>query len=298
MLILNEQKYAEDLYCGRNNEIKSVVKKIGYVTRYLFHVLHYDNSDNYIYTVKWLNKYHNNFDENRYSNLIFDAVKKAHKKPFYIIDSINITKSELDKISSLDNIREEKMLFVLLCMAKQQAVSNGFTNGLVKYSLPSLCKTARVSVPSEEREYLLYEIIQAGFLDYPKKNDTQCLFVNFIDDNNDVVLNINEIDFQELAYVYLQWKNAGGYDRCEKCGRLFRKNKNRKYCYECSKYQPIGDQIVECIDCHKEFTVSSKDRETNRCKDCREIHLKKIKSEQNRRYYLSKSKNSVGHNLK
>lgn len=286
MMILNEQKYAEDLYCGRNNEIKSVVKKIEYVTRYLYH-LHYSDPDNYAYTVKWLNKYHNNFDESCYSNLISDAVKKAHKKPFYIIDSIGVTQSELDKISSLNNIREEKMLFVLLCMAKQQKISNGFTNGLVKYSLPSLCKTAKVSVPADDREYLLYEIIQNGFLDYPKKNDTQCLFVNFIDDDADVILNINEIDFQELAYVYLQWKNGGGYDRCEKCGRLFRKNKNRKYCYECAKYQPIGDKLVTCIDCGKEFTVDSRNTTKCRCDDCQNRRDRETKAERNRKYYQS-----------
>lgn len=288
MLILNEKKYAEDLYLGKNNEIKSVTAKIGYVTRYQLYVLEYNDEDNYTYTVKWMNKYHDNFDESCYSKLITDAIKKAHKRPFYVIDNISVTQSELDAISLLDNIRAEKMLFVLLCMAKQQCISNGFTNGLVKYSLSSLCKIARVSVPTDEREYILYKIIQAGLLSYPKKNDTQCLFVNFIDYDGEMALKIDEIDFQELAYVYLQWKNSGGYDRCEKCGRLFKKNKHRKYCYECSKYQAVGDKLVTCIDCGKEFSVNSMDNETCRCKDCRNIYLKKLKSEQNRRYYQSK----------
>lgn len=288
MLILNEKKYAEDLYFGKNNEVKSIVAKIGYVTRYQLYALGYNDDDNYMYAVRWMNKHHDNFDESCYSNLIVDAVKKAHKKPFYIIDNIGITQSELDIISSLDDIRAEKILFVLLCMAKQQNISSGFTNGLVKYSLPSLCKTARVSVPTDEREYILYRIIQTGLLSYPKKNDTQCIFVNFIDHDGEGILKIDEIDFQELAYVYLQWKNGGGYDRCEKCGRLFRKNKYRKYCYECAKYQPIGDKLVTCIDCGKEFGVSAMDNETCRCKDCRDLYLKKLKSEQNRRYYQLK----------
>lgn len=268
MLILNEKKYAEDLYLGKNNEIKSITAKIGYVTRYQLYVLEYNDEDNYAYTVKWMNKYHENFDESCYSKLIADAIKKAHKKPFYVIDNISVTRSELDAISSLGNIRAEKILFVLLCMAKQQYISSGFTNGLVKYSLPSLCKIARVSVPTDEREYILYKIIQAGLLSYPKKNDTQCLFVNFIDNNGESVLNIDEIDFQELAYVYLQWKNGGGYDRCEKCGRLFRKNRHRKYCYECAKYQPISDKLVTCIDCGKAFSIDSRNMTKCRCDDC------------------------------
>ena len=49
MLILNEKKYAEDLYFGKNNEVKSVTAKIGYVTRYQLYVLGYNDQDNYIY---------------------------------------------------------------------------------------------------------------------------------------------------------------------------------------------------------------------------------------------------------
>lgn len=287
MMILNEKKYAEDLYLGKNDEVKSVVGKIGYITRYQLYVLEYNDEDNYTYTVKWMNKHHDNFDESCYSKLIVDAIKKAHKKPFYVIDSVRITQSELDIISSLDDIRAEKILFVLLCMAKQQSISNGFTNGLVKYSLPSLYKTARVSVPTDEREYILYRIIHAGLLSYPKKNDTQCLFVNFIDNDGEAALNIDEIDFQELAYVYLQWKNGGGYDRCENCGRLFRKNKYRKYCYNCAKYQPVGDQIKPCIDCGKEFSVDSRNMTKCRCDECQLKRDRETKAERNRRYYQS-----------
>ena len=268
MLILNEQKYAEELYLGKNNEVKSVAAKVGYVTRYQLHTLGYDDSDNYTYTVKWMNRYHDNFDESCYSKLISDAVKKAHKRPFFNVGDIVITKSELAVITALDNLRAEKLLFVLLCMAKQQRVTYGFTNGLVKYSLPELCKTARISVPTSEREYILYDIIQRGFLGYPKKNDTSCLMVNFIDDADETELVVNEIDCTELAYAYLNWKNKGGYDRCEACGRLFRKNKHRKYCYECAKYQPTGDRVGSCIDCGKGFSVDPRNTTKCRCEAC------------------------------
>lgn len=237
MLILNEEKYARDLYEGKNQDVKSIMTKIRYITRYLVHSEKKSHDEVYRDTVRWLKQNHNNFDESGYSNVISDAIKGAVKYPFYIIDNIKITQSELDVISSLDNLRAEKILFVLLCMAKQQSMSNGFTNGLVKYSITELCKMARVSVPADDREYILYEIVQRGLLGYPKKNNTQCLIVNFVN-TDEVVLVLDEADCQELAYVYLSWKNDGnGYTKCQHCHKPMKqsKTKPKKYCEECAK---------------------------------------------------------------
>jgi hypothetical protein len=237
MLILNEEKYAQNLYDGKNQDIKSIMAKIRYITRYLVHSKLKSDDDVYKGTVRWLEQYHNNFDESSYSNVISDAIKAAEKYPFYIIDHIKITQSELEAISSLDNLRAEKILFVLLCMAKQQSMANGFTNGLVKYSITDLCKDARVSVPADDREYILYEIVQKGLLGYPKKNNTQCLIVNFIN-TNEVALELDEDDCRELAYVYLNWKNDGkGYTKCQRCNRWMKqsKTKPKKYCEDCAK---------------------------------------------------------------
>ena len=277
MLILNEKKYAEDLYFGKNTDIKSVVAKIGYITRYQLYVLKYNDDENYQNVVKWMVKNHSNFDESHYANLISDAIKKAHKNPFYNVDGIKITQSELDIISSLDNLRAEKVLFVLLCMAKQQSVANDFTNGLVRYSLPTLCKDARISVPADEREYILYNIVQQGFLGYPKKNNTQCLIVNFVDNENEPVLNLDEVDCQELAYVYLSWKNQGkGYTRCQKCNKLIKqsKTKPRKYCEECAKYEPVGEKTVICVDCGVEFIVDGMNNRQYRCETCQKNRVR------------------------
>ena len=259
MLILNEEKYAKELYDGTNKEIKSIMSKIRYVTRYLVHSEGQNDDDVYQNTVLWMKKYHNNFDESCYSNVISSAIKKAHQYPFYIIDNIKITQSELDVISSLDNLRAEKVLFVLLCMAKHQRLSNGFTNGLVKYSITELCKLARVSVPADDREYILYEIVKRGLLGYPKKNDTQCLIVNFMS-FDDVVLELDETDCQELAYVYLNWKNDGkGYARCQRCNKLMKqgKTKPKKYCEDCAKIVQTEQKRLWAEKSRKNLTVQN-----------------------------------------
>lgn len=299
MLILNEKKYAEDLYVGKNDEIKSIVAKVGYITRYLMHVKKINDNENYNKTVDWMNEHHDNFDESCYSKLISDAIKKAHKKPFFNIENIKITKNELNVISSLNDLRSEKVLFVLLCMAKQQREVYGFTNGLVKYSLPDLCKMARISVPTDDREYILYNIVQNGYLSYPNKNNTSCLMVNFIDDGEkESEFVVNEIDCQELAYTYLNWKNNGhGYTRCELCKRFMKKSKKtiNRYCRECAEI--VGDipddiKVVECDDCGKLVYVSILNSKTCRCEECQikrdEDLNRKASRERMRRYRENK----------
>lgn len=286
MLILNEEKYARELYNGQNNNIKSVVAKVGYITRYNLYSLGLSDAENYKQTVRWMNEHHDNFDESYYSNLIADGVKRARKIPFYHIENIKITQSELNSIASLGNLRAEKVLFVLLCMAKQQRIINGFTNGLVRYSLPELCKTARISVPADDREYILYDIVQKGLLGCPKKNDTKCLIVNFINETDDIVLQLDEIDCQELAYAYLCWKNGGaGYGRCECCNKLMKKPKNNphRFCEECT--QALGDvpdnmKVIQCVDCGKPVCVSTLNTKTCRCEKCqaeyRKVYMREL----------------------
>jgi hypothetical protein len=279
MLILNEVEYARNIYIGKDVGVKSIMEQIRYITRYLVFLEQQDDECVYANTIKWLKSHQNNFDESYYSNIISDAIKKAHKYPFYVIDNIQVTKSELDAISSLDDLRAEKVCFVLLCMAKQQRMSNGFTNGLVRYSITEVCKLARVSVPSEDREYIFHKILKNGLISSPKKNDTKCLIVNFID-FSDVVLELSELDCQELAYVYLNWKNKGeGYGRCEFCGRLMKqpkKNPNR-FCEDCSS--KIGDvaddkKVISCVNCGELIYVDSRNNSKERCNACQEQYRK------------------------
>lgn len=288
MLILNEEKYAESIYFGKSTDVKSVISMVSYVTRYGLHTLNYSDEENYKHTAEWMSKHHSNFDESYYSNLISDAIKRAHKYPFYHMDSIKITKHELNCIASLDNLRAEKILFVLLCMAKQQSVAYGFTNGLVKYSITDLCKMARIAVPSDDREYILYEIVCRGLLGYPKKNNTQCLIVNFINEDDDTVLTLDELDCQELAYVYLNWKNNGnGYGRCECCKKIMKKTKKntKRFCESCA--QMVGDvaddmRVVPCVDCGGIiYRENNKDTRTCRCEKCHTKERQRI----NRAYY-------------
>lgn len=278
MMILNEELYAKNLLLGKNKDVKSTVKKIGYITRYNAQILNKSEKDNYISTVQWMNKHQDNFDESSYSNVISNAIKAAKKVPLYKVDGIFITKNEINTIKSLNNIREEKILFVLLCMAKQQSEVFKFTDGLVKYTITDLCKSARISVPADEREYILHDILIKGLISCPKKNDTKCLRVNFIEESGEVELVLNETDCQELSYVYLKWKNGNGFKRCRRCGRLMNSRNKKDLCPYCEQSTQDNNHIW-CIDCGSEVEISEFDRRKCRCDNCKKKYIRKYDRE-------------------
>ena len=231
-----------------------------------------------------MNKHQDNFDESSYSNVISKAIKGSKKLPLYRIDSISITKNEFETIKSLNNIREEKILFVLLCMAKQQSNIFKFTDGLVRYTITDLCKYARISVPADEREYILHNILVKGLISCPKKNDTKCLRVNFIEENGETELILNEIDCQELAYVYLKQKNGSGFKRCRRCSRLMSSRNKKDFCPYCEQATQDNNHIW-CIDCGDEVKISEFDNETCRCEKHRKEHKAALNRERQKRWY-------------
>ena len=154
---------------------------------------------------------------------------------------------------------------------------------------------------AEDREYILYNIIQHGFLDYPKKNNTKCLFVTFIDNIGEPVLNLDEIDCKELAYVYLNWKNKGnGYGRCDCCNRFMKKSKKnpKRFCECCSKLvgEVLNDKrVILCMDCGKPVYVSIFDGTTIRCEECQSKADNQSNKERQKRWYDNHKNLTVTH---
>ena len=272
MMILNEEKFAKDVLMGQRDDVKSIKQKIDLIARYNCHVLNKNSDDSYSSIIKWLEKHHEIFSEQGYSNIISDCIKKAAKKPFYHVESVKFTKKEMDLIAAQGNLRHEKILFVLLCMAKVQKVSHGFDSGLVSYNITDLFKTARVSVPVDERENILHEFLKLELIGLPFKNDTKCLFVKFMDESeDDIVLELNERDCGELAYAYIKYAGAGKISRCSKCGKLIKKS--TKFGDICKGCQESCSSIKTkwCIDCGKEFYIDSRNTTKCRCTECQHI---------------------------
>ena len=252
------------------------------LARYNYHVLGLNKEDNYDAILKYMTKYCNDFYEEKYFKIIYRNVASAKKYKFRDVAPVIITKSEIDKIVSLNDIRKEKIAFVLLAIAKYYNNVSSDNNNRMYISISDLFKLSRVAIPSKERAGYLHFAYKEGILAEHFMVGTNLKIVNFIDNDSESVIELHENDYKELAYSYLNYKN-GGYKPCKKCGRLFKMHKSapgRLYCKECGQQEETSKfKVLQCIDCGEDFIVDSRNMNKYRCDNCQHEENKRVKRE-------------------
>lgn len=222
----------------------------------------------------------NNDDTFYYEQYLSDIKKcidKAKKYKIKNIDNIVITKTEMDKIKSFNDIKKEKIVFVLVALAKYFNALYDHNKDCLFAKTSEIFKYARVVIPASERDYYLHFAYESGVLlpNFNIGSNMQLVGIISHDDNDEVVLTLNEYDYQELAYTYLNYKN-GGYKRCKTCGRWFKINPGEIYCHlhKPQKVEPMEYKKKKCIDCGQEFYTSIKDSRSCRCDECQKKYIR------------------------
>lgn len=274
-------------YVNQNNPEETIRD----LARYNHHILGMKKEDNYDAILKYMTKNCNDFYEEKYFKIIYRNIASAKKYKFRSVAPVIITKSEMDKITSLNDIRKEKIAFVLLAVAKYYNNVSPDNNNKMYISISDLFKLARVSIPCKDRAEYLHFAYQDGILVEHTFVGTNLKIVSFVNNDSEQVITLGEDDYKELAYAYLNYKN-GGYKHCKSCGKLFKIHKSspgRLYCKECGQKEEVSEfKAIKCVDCGIDIIVGKFDTETCRCEGCKEIHIKKLRSEQNKRYYQNK----------
>ena len=261
------------------------------------------------YIVNWMESRTNIFHLSSYAKVIKNNIKQMKDMPWRNIqDTVKIRKSEINYISSFNNIKKEKLLFCYLAIAKFNDMSRKSSTHWENESDITVFKMARLNIPASERDYFIYDLINGEpkasiYLNY--KNDDTSKRIDYIsdDENDPVVLELDETNYYELAFTYLNCKNNGGYKKCKCCGKLFRTSgNNSQYCKDCApkyqkKYKDQGDMLSPdvpkekcCVDCGEIFYVDARNNTKCRCDECQKTRDASLKSARNARYY-EKNKN-------
>ena len=287
--LFNEQSAVENMMKMHIVDNDNVFTTIKDLARYNYFVNNMENDDNYKNILEYLQRNGENINEENVYKIIDDCVKKAKKYPFRVVDEVCITKSEMEFIKNLNDIKQEKIAFVLLASAKYYDAIRD-TNYCVSYMKNSdICKLARITVPVIDRNVFMQFVYDRGVLSRHSRaasTEKKVMFVSQ-DDNDEVVLSLKENDFKDLAYTYLAYTTPHRYRRCAACNCWIKKDsKDRRICKDCSDKGVEEKSVIkeiQCIDCGKAVYVSVFDSQTNRCEECYSVYRREQKTETMRR---------------
>lgn len=263
----------------------SIFVTIKDLARYNYFVNQMDKDDNYKSILKYLQKNGQNINEENVYQMIDECIQRAKKYPFKQVNEVCITKSELEFIKNLGDIKQEKIAFVLLASAKYYDVTRGTQYCTAYMKNSDICKLARVTIPVNDRNIFMQFAYDCGVLSRHSRaasTEKKVLFVSQ-DNSDEVVLRLKENDFKDLAYTYLAYKTPHKFRRCVGCNCWMKKDsKDRRLCKECSDKEVQGSnsvKMVQCVDCGQSVYVSIFDSQTDRCEDCYSVYRRKQKTE-------------------
>lgn len=289
----NEKSRIYSIIEDKNIDGVSITQAIWNAAIYYTQLNPADKNDVFWKIVDFMAQNYNGFMYQGYINTINKDINKAYKYKIKDVNAINITKREMDKIMSLNDIRKEKIAFVILALAKYQNVESQRDNDTFYAKTSEIFKFARVVIPAKDRDLYFGFAYKEGLLKQNFSIGYNALTAAFVDhDEDEVVLTLDEYDYLELAYAFLNYKN-GGYKRCDVCGRWFKARSNSaKYCsIHRPNYELSSDIEVECIECGKKFLASPLATKTCRCEECQNkinIELNRIASKERMRRYRDK----------
>jgi hypothetical protein len=145
-----------------------------------------------------------------------------------------------------------------------------------------ICKLARVTIPSSDRNIFMQFAYDCGVLSKHSSAASTAKKVLFVsnDENDEIVLRLQENDFKDLAYTYLAYKTPRKFRRCVSCNCWIKKDsKDRRLCKDCSnkhKGEKSTVKEIQCVDCGSTVYVSIFNTKTCRCEECQNIVNKEL----------------------
>lgn len=287
LFVLNEKEYIENII---ENPFYMITDKIYQIVvlaaKYYFGVEGKDKKE----TTKLLKlllwnkcpKYRD--EEQKYKHLIEKVVEKyCHKDTCKLseINSIPITKTEIDKIKEIDSLPDlngadrkamQRLLFVILVFGKWQRMRNAKNEKCwCNLSSGEILTMARVS---KSKITLLGKLYNAGYIQHQEALNGDNCYPLIVDDTTEIKLQVK--DLREVGY---QWNLFRGdaFTTCQKCGITLKTNSAHDgMCKDC--FATRQSIIEKCDCCGTLFSRGSRAGIKKRCDNCQSKIQKMEKS--------------------
>jgi len=231
----------------------------------------YNKKDVYTKLNQFMIANYKEYNEVKWDATLEKIIHQSKKYPLIEIDCVYVTKNEIQTIQSIRSKPMQRLAFTLLCLAKFYNLAHKNNNDWANSKINDIFNMAHVQVSKIKKPLMLNDLRNLGLIEYSKKVDNVNVNIQFIDNESEVILKIN--DFRDLGYEY-DYYCGGRFVRCVDCNKLikvkFNDNKTIRcpQCQDLANYTPIETKIIKCIDCGKEVEVDARNMTKVRCDEC------------------------------
>lgn len=291
-IVLNEKKYAEKILETHQFNETDFPIELSFLIRYLYHHKELKRAGILKFLSEFMPETNITYSEDTWIVYIDKCINKAKKRPPVEIDCIPISKIELEAIHAIQDNPKERLLFTLLVLAKYNNLKSGreHNNDWVNFDEKTIFKLARVACSMRDRDKMIYELKEAGFITNSKKITSLNIKVNLIDES-ETVLKIT--DMRELGFQYQETFPNNLIRRCSNCGKPYKLKKKTDraglcpLCKEPNVKIVNGQRIKICQVCGREFKCDPSDKRSYLCPEHQEEMTRKKTAERVQTYRKS-----------
>ena len=168
-----------------------------------------------------------------WEKIIDQAVKECNKHKLHQVDSIGITRKEMETIRTLRSNIKERLMFTLLCLAKYRNAIYPKNNAWVNYELPHVYRLANIDLSKRKKMLALNSLYEAGMINFGRNVDNTNVRVRIISEDPEIAVTID--DFRNLGNQYMRLF-SDNYMTCGECGIVIRRANNKhRLCKKCAE---------------------------------------------------------------
>lgn len=182
--------------------------------------------------------------DNKIPSIVRNMKKNNLENPLVQIQSLPIYKSEIDKINTIKDKKEKKMMFIMLLYSRLSYEINPNSNGWYSRNITYLGEEARINSSYSNRdERCLAEFVlrKKGFIEYGAINK-KTLRVTFLetDLNEPEAFRVEDLRDCMAIYTYLREVEGEKWIKCPDCeGYFIKKANNQIRCKKCAKKEKL-----------------------------------------------------------
>lgn len=235
MMVFDEYKYAEKLLKEGFIQPRMKLRELQILTNY-FRVQEFPDDLIEETLHAFLLKHLSNYNRVKFQGMVDNAITFSKKQKLKVANEISITDKEWETITSEDDVKVQKLLFIYLVLAKYFMSNNHSDKYYVGIKDADLWKLCKFYTRKVDRIKLLQYITNKEYIT-PTLNMSSV--VNYIQEGTPI---IKFIPCEDMIYYFDSLKGAR-IIFCDICGKIEKPNSGaQKHCKSCARL--IKNKII------------------------------------------------------